>query len=309
MADSSDYDDLVRPDPMTAHFGPDGLMTGHVLSPEGSAAFLTAVARRARLTARVPTDVSRSFERVRELFRYGVFRYDFFTLADHLAWMIPETALGVRFMEHYQGKVPLVHGDHEVTLATDHFRRVAEALGPRGGRPHRDGWRLRDHEGIGEGRSFNGSYRSLLDWAYAEGLLGRWLDGRWERLSRGIVYAISTQVRRPTAPEPFVAPPGWATLQIAVREAWFDAFRDASAVPDNWAEMTREDRVAWLEDFRRIRWEREELDRIVDLRNLVAHPQAATVLMPSHAAESIYAVAEIINGLWPEPMDEAPVTG
>ena len=203
MTNSSDYEDLIRPDPVTAHFGPNGLMTDRVLRPEGSATFLTDVIRRAELSAGVPDDVRSTFERVRELFRYGVFRYPFFTVADHVAWTIPETALGVRFVERYDGKVPLVHDNKEVVLETDRYRTVAEALELRGRHPHRNGWRLRGHEGIGKPRSFNGSYRALLDWAYAEELLAPWLNGRWDRLSGGIVYAISTQVRRPTSTQPF----------------------------------------------------------------------------------------------------------
>jgi hypothetical protein len=301
MADSTDYEDLIQQDPVTARFGPHGLMTDRVLRPEGSATFLTDVIRRAGLSAGVPDDVRRTFERVRELFRYGVFRYAFFTLADHAAWTIPETALGVRFVERCGGKVPFVLRDHVVIVETDRFRTVAAALEPKGRYAHRSGWRLRGHEGVGNLRSFNGSYRALLDWAYTEGLLARWLDDRWDRLSGGIVYAISTQVRRPTSPQPFVAPPAWAALGVTEREMWFAEFRDGSAVPDNWTKMTQEDRVAWLEDFRRMKWEHEELDVLVDLRNLVAHAEAGTLLMPSQAADAIYGVAEFINGLWSEP--------
>ena len=83
------------------------------------------------------------------------------------------------------------------------------------------------------------------------------------------------------------------------REAWFDEFRDASAVSDNWADMTPEDRTTGLEDYRRIKWEPEELDLLAELRNLVAHADAGTLLMPSQAADSIHTVAKFLNGLWP----------
>ena len=183
-------------------------------------------------------------------------------------------------------------------LETDRYRTVAAALGPKGPQAHRNGWRLRGHEGEGKPRSFNGSYRALVDWAYAEGLLAPWLNDRWDRLSGGIIFAVSTQVRRPTSTQPFVVPPTWARLGVIGREAWFDEFRDASAVPDNWADLSPEDRTTWLEDYRRMKWEREELDLLVDLRNLVAHSDAGTLLMPSQAANSIYGVAEFLNGLW-----------
>lgn len=132
MPDPSDYEDLIRPDSLTAHFGPMGLMTDRVLQPDGSATFLTDVIRRAELSAWVPDDVRRTFERVRELFRYGVFRYPFFTVADHVAWTIPETALGVRFVERYDGKVPFVHDDQEVVLETDQLQNGRRGAGTKG---------------------------------------------------------------------------------------------------------------------------------------------------------------------------------
>lgn len=238
---------------------------------------------------------------MRELFRYGVFRYTFFTLADHVAWTVPEAALGVRFVERYGGKVTLVRDHLEAAVEMNRYRTIAAALEPKGSHPHRNGWRLRGHEGIGKPRSFNGSYRALLDWAYAEGLLARWLDDRWDRLSGRIVYAITTQERRPTSTQPFFASPAWSTLDVADREAWFDQFRDGSAVPDNWNEMAPGDRATWLEDFRRMKWERQELDVLVDLRNLVAHADTGSFVMPTQAADAIYGVAEFINGLWSEP--------
>ena len=90
---------------MTARFGPDGLMTDRVLTPEGSAAFLTHAMRRAAVSASVPAGVRDPFDRVRELFRYAAFRYGFFAVADQVAWTIPETALGVRFIEMHGGRV------------------------------------------------------------------------------------------------------------------------------------------------------------------------------------------------------------
>ncbi len=105
-----------------------------------------------------------------------MFRYAFFTLADQAVWTIPETALGVQFVEWYHGKVPLVRRDQVVIVETDRLRTVAVALEPKGRHPHRSGWRLRDHEGDGNLRSFNGSDRALLEWAYAERLLAPWLN-------------------------------------------------------------------------------------------------------------------------------------
>lgn len=300
MDESSDWDDLIRQDPLTARFGPLGLMTDRAMTREGSAAFLTGAVRDVPLSPWVPAGVREPFERVRELFRYGVFRYGFFTVADQAALTVPETALGVRFIEHYAKRVPLTLRGKEEVVEADRFRSVAAALAPDGSHPYRAGWRLPRHEGRAGARSFNGSYRALLDWGLAEGLLGPWLDARWARMSDGISYALATQVRRPSSARPFLAPSGWASLGRTERRLWFRDFGDGFAVPDNWSEMPPADRDAWLEDFRRLKWEPDQLNALVGLRNMAAHPDGHTLVMPSQAVASIRAVAAFVNGLWPE---------
>lgn len=145
--DRKDLDELTTPDDRTVRFSPAGLLTEHILRPEVSAAFLTQVAQQSVLSKVVPADVQLSFDRVRQLFRYGLFRYDFFTLVDQLSWIAAESALGVRFVEHYLGSIPLVNGGEAAALLVGRYGTVSEALARRGSHPLRQGWRLEGHEG------------------------------------------------------------------------------------------------------------------------------------------------------------------
>jgi hypothetical protein len=251
-------------------------MTDGVMKPEGTARFLQAQVAGARLGLAVPEDVRRSFERVRELHLYGLFEYGFFTVVDQAAWVLPESALGMRFIEHYRGQVPFRHGEEAASLEASQFRDVAEAVGPGGRYSRREGWRLHGHEHYGEGRTFDASYSALMQWARREGLLRRWLDKRWSSNEDTIRYAVLTRVH----------PPDYA-------------------VPENWLEMGEEAREGWWTSFRRNTWERDEIELLVKLRNLVAHSAPGRVVMPVNSATSLIAAAAFINGLWstsdPEP--------
>jgi hypothetical protein len=55
----------------------------------------------------VPKSVRFSFKRIRTLFVYGFFQYEFFTLAGQQAQLCYDLALGERFVEHCCGRVEL----------------------------------------------------------------------------------------------------------------------------------------------------------------------------------------------------------
>ncbi len=55
----------------------------------------------------VPESVRHSFKRIRTLFVYGFFQYEFFTLAGQQAQLCYDLALGERFVEHCCGRVEL----------------------------------------------------------------------------------------------------------------------------------------------------------------------------------------------------------
>jgi hypothetical protein len=262
---------LTQADPTTLRFSPHGLLGDRVMRAEASAEYLHASIVRAELSAAVPEDVRRSFDRVRQLHMYGLFKYGFFTLADHASWVLPESALGVRFIERYSGCIPFGKGDLSKTLETDSFASVVEAVGSRGRFSRKNGWRLVGHGSYGSGRFFDASYWALLQWARLEGLLRPWLEDSWSQAEDQIRGAVLGRIR----------PPEYA-------------------VPDDWDALDETSKDRWWCAFRRDVWEGDQLELLVRMRNHSAHAPAGHLVMPPDSARSIHAVAGFINSLWPE---------
>ncbi len=240
------------------------------MRPEGSATYLQAMTERAELGESVPVEVRRSFERIRDLHVYGLFNYPFFTLAEDAAWLLPESALGVRFIERYDGVVPFARGDERAALETRDFRTVAEAVSSRGRFSRRVNWHVVGHGHDRDGQSFDASYRALMRWAHKEGLLTRWLQDRWQAKGAGIRHAVLTAVN----------PPDYA-------------------VPADWGALDEEARERWWERWRRDTWEPDEMRVFVDLRNLIAHSPPGRLTSPVNSAAALASVADFINALWP----------
>lgn len=266
--------ELTKADAQTLRFTPFGLSLQGTLRPEDSLKYLQSMLDAAQLASGIPADIRTAFERVRRLHTYGLFEYGFFTLADNAIWLLPESALGVRFIEHYNGSIPFRHGADRSTLEAARFETVGHALGARGHLSRRRGWALEDHADYGEGRGFDGSYRSLMEWARREGLLSRWLDHRWAELGDGARYAVATQSK----------PPDYA-------------------LPDNWSELDEAMRRAWWTAWRRDVWDAGQTEVFVQIRNLIAHPSTDQTLTPIQSAQALRAVAEFLNHLWPGPGD------
>src|SRR4051794_34051902 len=90
---------LGEPDTTTLHFTPLGLSTAGLLRPEDSLAYLRQSIEPARLPSHVPTEIQTAFERLRRLHLHGLFSYGFFTIVAETAWLLPEAALGTRFVD------------------------------------------------------------------------------------------------------------------------------------------------------------------------------------------------------------------
>lgn len=213
--------ELTTPDPLTARFTPLGLSLQGTMRPEDSLEYLQAIVDAAQLRPTVPDDVRQSFERVRRLHVHGFFDYAFFTLADNAAWLLPESALKVRFIERYRQRVPFLRADERTELKATDFRTVALAVGKRGSLSPRKRWSLEGHADYGEGRAFDGSYWSLMQWARREGLLSGWLADQWARNEERIQYAVVTGAKPPD----YAVPEDWVEFDDDARRAWWKSWR------------------------------------------------------------------------------------
>ena len=104
---------IVEPDEMTLRFSPGGILMDRKMTPESSAAYLDSIARRQPIDARVPLAIRQAHERVVQVHMHGLFDYGLFSVAEQLGWMLPESALGLRFVAWYDGKVPILSGAEE----------------------------------------------------------------------------------------------------------------------------------------------------------------------------------------------------
>lgn len=150
------------------------------------------------------------------------------------------------------------------------FRRVVDALGRDGSHPHRAGWRLEGHD------DFHTTLRGLLAWAVKRGFFHSWLDAGWQRVRDAV---ISVDLGRNP-------PDRWKPAEY-----------------DRWSD---DEKSRWWDTAGRARWERERLEAIAGLRNLLAHPSSHNVMTPVDGVRALERLAEFINVLWPELAQARP---
>jgi hypothetical protein len=121
---------LQEPDERALVFNPLGM--GGRMPPEQAARFQAATIEPARLAEDVPEGIRDYWERVRLLHQHGVLEYEFFSAAADLALLALEGALRRRFVDFYEGRIPVVSRRRptrgaEAELLAQRFERVWEA--------------------------------------------------------------------------------------------------------------------------------------------------------------------------------------
>jgi hypothetical protein len=176
MAEIRSLLELSTPDPRSLHFSPLGLSPGASLKPEDVAHFQQAVIAHCDLVAEVAEGTRMSFERIRMLHGIGVLCYEAYTVAEDLAWLVLEQALRERFIEEFNGSIPLINAKTKVELpiVTTDYGDVDNAF--HGGSHQKGGWQI--PLASGSMMDFRGSMADLQSWARREGLL----DGQRNKL-------------------------------------------------------------------------------------------------------------------------------
>lgn len=247
-------------------FSPWGL--GSPIDETSSADYIQALVSLRELSAAVPDDLKRDFEVVRSLHVYGLFVYEFFTVAAHYAQLVIEGSLQARFMKAHRRGVVLIHPRHpRLELQLAHYDTLQAHLGLRGSHDARRGW------GIECSPEFDGRFRSLFEWARLNGLLSSWLNPIWDRAFYGIV---GTEFPR------------------------LDAER---RIPAEYGKWSVEQRERWWRINYRAEWEVGYIENTIALRNLAGHPDAGTVLTPITSATAIEHLAAILNSLFASGTD------
>ena len=161
-----EWSELIQPDPVTLVWGPLGL--GGRITPEQSVQWLQEVIATSDLADCVPEELRRSYERLCTLHTYGVVCYDLFTIVDEHARLVLEHALRARFVDFYDGALPIVNGAGEE--GSYQFDSVGELVGAFGRGASMEGWRL---QGDNDAKRMPVplTLQPLLDWARSHRLL------------------------------------------------------------------------------------------------------------------------------------------
>jgi len=165
--------ELAEPDEASLAIRPLGIDPARVA--EGVAEYRQNVVASFELVGEVPESTRNSFDRVRNIYSYGVLSYDLYTVAGNQARLVVEQALRERFLPFYGGTVTFIDGagcEHEVTAGR--FDELYDRDNPL----VKKNWRLKLRCGR-EPIRFNGMLAALLKWAREERLLGGQRD-RWQ---------------------------------------------------------------------------------------------------------------------------------
>lgn len=175
------FAELTSPDERTLRFTGLGLAIGGLLSPEEASEFQQTSVASAELVDAVPAKVRASFDRLRNFHSYGVICYDLFTMTDDLTWIVLEQALRERFVQFYNGKIPLIDRNGKSdSVSAPSFEWIAKAV--RRGGSHAEGWHLRLEKAAEIAVPL--TLAPLLRWARRVGLL----DGQRNRRVQLTVY-------------------------------------------------------------------------------------------------------------------------
>jgi len=122
-----------------------------------------------QLMPTVPEDVKRVYERAKELYIFGYFRYDFFTISRHYAYLALESAIKNRYYQSFGKEVILSNrkGKQVKMGGIDHKTVIHFCL-----RNRRDGWNY--HEVLADGKKFALTKRELLDWLVQNKIITMW---------------------------------------------------------------------------------------------------------------------------------------
>jgi hypothetical protein len=121
---------LQEPDERALVFNPLGM--GGRMPPGQAARFQAATIESARLVEDVPEGIRDYWHRVWRLHQHGVLEYEFFSAAADLALLALEGALRRRFVDFYEGRIPVAGRrgatkGAEAVLLVERFERVWEA--------------------------------------------------------------------------------------------------------------------------------------------------------------------------------------
>jgi hypothetical protein len=121
-------------------------IVGGAAAPEAAAENHNRLTTQLDLLASVPDAVRKSFDRIRSIYRQGLFCYDLYTVAGDQARLLIELALQERFVEFYGGTVLFTDRQGNTqTITASSFEEVHRGIRGPDGRPKH--WKIQLRNG------------------------------------------------------------------------------------------------------------------------------------------------------------------
>jgi len=120
-----------------------------------------------QLLPTVPESVERLFKNAKELYLFGYFRYRFFTIASHYAWLALESAMKNRYILSFGDEIILRNRKgKEVKMSTPNYENIVNYCSKN------KGWAMHDLSVNGE--KFPSNKEKLSTWLVSQGLISEW---------------------------------------------------------------------------------------------------------------------------------------
>lgn len=121
-----------------------------------------------QLIPKVPEAVKAVFARAKDLYIFGYFRYSFFTISSHYAYLALESAIKNRYAMSLGSKAILINRKGQLHEMTPSWERIHQFCWEN----RKQGWDARQVEVNGEAFPF--SMSKLLDWLVSKKLIAKW---------------------------------------------------------------------------------------------------------------------------------------
>ncbi len=128
-----------------------------------------------QLIPQVPDEIKTIINRAKDLYIFGYFRYEFFTIASHYAFLALEAAMKTRYVSSLGEKVVLtdkIKSELKQVLNRPTFQDI-QSFGIK-----TKGWDVRTL--LANGKSFPYNGKKLLDWLENKHLIRKWEKGSYE---------------------------------------------------------------------------------------------------------------------------------
>jgi len=139
-----------------------------------------------QLIPNVPESVRLQFQRAKDLFIFGYFRYEFFTISSHYAVLAHETAMKQRYVQSLGEKATITYNSEKYEITQPTYFQISEFI-----------YNLKKSKRIQSARSilvngekFPSTVNQVINWLVSKGIIKKW-KARMDDLVRKVRNSLS----------------------------------------------------------------------------------------------------------------------